>query len=515
MDNGVASVVKADDEAGLCLALARHRALSIGESELLLEDLAAEEKEEEKQKKDKTAARSCCGSFGVTAEDAPARRLVPLYDVLWASSSGLEVTVDYVVPTSSGTSLRLESWTGRVDSGSPSPEVFVSTLLTRAYGEAQPKKRALVLVNPNSGPGGALVKWERHVRPLFSAARMTFEVVTLSRGGEAADLAEGVDVHRYDTIVACSGDGTPHEIFNGLARRPDAARALSTLAVSHIPCGSGNAMACNLYGSHRPALAALAIIKGIVTPLDLVSITQGDRRFISFLSQALGIVAESDLATENLRWMGSVRFDVGVFTRVFRRKCYPCDLAVKVEAGETFGKDGVRAHYRRHANKADVDSSVSAAHGDGLPPLRHGTVQDELPQGWELIAHDKIGVFYCGNMAYMAPDVNFFSAAIASDGCMDLVLINGDLWPVTALKTLMSVESGKFFDSPHVSYKKISAYRVIPRHQDDGYISIDGERTAFAPFQAEVHRALGRVISKRGRFEASGPANWESVSLAD
>lgn len=118
-------------------------------------------------------------------------------------------------------------------------------------------------------------------------------------------------------------------------------------------------------------------------------------------------------------------------------------------------------------------------------------------------------------MAYMAPDANFFSAAMASDGCMDLVTVNGDLSPITATKLLYSVESGKFFDNPHVQYKKISAYRIVPRNQKDGYISIDGERIPFEPFQAEIHQGLGRVISKRGAFEADGPANWDKVTLAD
>lgn len=118
-------------------------------------------------------------------------------------------------------------------------------------------------------------------------------------------------------------------------------------------------------------------------------------------------------------------------------------------------------------------------------------------------------------MAYMAPDVNFFPAAVAADGCMDMVSVNGDLWPLTALKTLMSVETGEFFDSSHVLYKKVSAYRITPREQNEGYISIDGERVPFAPFQAEVHRALGRVMSKRGRFEADGPANWDLDPAAE
>lgn len=259
-----------------------------------------------------------------------------------------------------------------------------------------------MLINPHAGPGGALRKWSNDVKPLFDAARMELDVVTLKRGGEATDLAEQVDIDKYDTIMACSGDGTPHEIFNGLAKRPDAARALSKIAVSHIPCGSGNAMSCNLYGSYRPAFAALAIIKGIVTPLDLVSITQGNRRLLSFLSQALGIVAESDLGTENLRWMGGSRFELGVLMRIFRRRCYPCDVAVKIEVAE---KSDIKAHYKRHTSDdggvkpLPVDVAAVEGENKGLPQLKYGTVQDKLPDGWELIQYDKIGNFYCGNVS--------------------------------------------------------------------------------------------------------------------
>lgn len=118
-------------------------------------------------------------------------------------------------------------------------------------------------------------------------------------------------------------------------------------------------------------------------------------------------------------------------------------------------------------------------------------------------------------MAYMSPTTNFFAASLIADGCMDLVTIDGDMSPVTALGILLDVESGKGFDNPHITYKKISAYRIIPRNQKDGYISIDGERVPFAPFQAEIHQGLGRVISKAGKYESEGPANWDKVRLAD
>lgn len=228
---------------------------------------------------------------------------------------------------------------------------------------------------------------------------MDLDIVFLKRGGEATELVEQMDINRYDTVIPCSGDGTPFEVFNGFAKRPDARLALSKIAVGHIPCGSGNAMACNLYGSHRPTYAALALIKGVVTPLDLVSITQGDTRIVSFLSQALGVIAESDLGTEHLRWMGSARFDFGVVSRLFRKKAYPCDIAMQV----VVEKPDVKEHYRRHASEPSLAAAQAddAAEGNGLPKLKYGTVKDKLPAGWEFVSYDKIGTFYCGTVSPM------------------------------------------------------------------------------------------------------------------
>ncbi|KAG5952102.1 hypothetical protein E4U53_001623 [Claviceps sorghi] len=460
----------------------------------------------------KNRLRSACKAITI---DSCGQQIIPLYNILWLEISNRKLVIEYAAQPSK-TAVKRETWTfDLANEAAPESSVleqFVSDVLAQAYDGSQLQKRAYVLINPNSGPGNALRKWKNEVLPLFQAARMTLEVVTLEKGGEATEIIEKIDLDKYDTIVACSGDGTPHEIFNGLAKRPDAARALSQMPVSHIPCGSGNAMSCNLYGTHRAALSALGIIKGRVTPIDLVSITQGDRRFVSFLSQSLGIIAESDLGTEHLRWMGGTRFEVGVLTRILRRQCYPCDLAVKVEVLE---KKDIKAHYKRHVSETTALESretptingATGADGAGLPPLRYGTVQDALPEGWEMVKHDRIGNFYCGNMAYMAASTNFFPAALPSDGCMDLVTINGDISRIAATKLLYSIENGKFFDNPHVQYRKISAYRIIPRDQRHGCISIDGERVPFEPFQAEIHQGLGRVISKRGVYEVSGPSN--------
>lgn len=291
---------------------------------------------------------------------------------------------------------------------------WIEELLNRAYGGAQRRKRAKVLVNPHAGPGGAVKIWDNEVKPIFESARMALDVVHTTYSGEAVGLCQELNVDDYDIIIPCSGDGLPHEVFNGLGKRPDARRALQQLAVAHIPCGSGNGMSCNLNGTFVPGLSALAIVKGVRTPMDLVSLSQGDNRILSFLSQSLGIIAEADLGTENMRWMGAARFDVGVVQRIFTKKTYPCEISVKVELSN---KDEIKSHYKKEhesvdhtvrkeamssgrAGSTEDDSmSTSAESGDGLPPLKYGTIKDKVPSDWETSTLENLGNFYCGNVS--------------------------------------------------------------------------------------------------------------------
>lgn len=105
----------------------------------------------------------------------------------------------------------------------------------------------------------------------------------------------------------------------------------------------------------------------------------------------------------------------------------------------------------------------------------------------------------------MSEDANFFQGALPNDGHMDLICIDGDVGRMKSVQMMLNVEANKLFDMPGVVYKKVLGYRIIPKNQLDGYISIDGERVPFLPFQAEVHKGLGTVLSKTGHlYEAPG-----------
>lgn len=279
------------------LAVGRNASLSLGTDSLIVldEDLID------------SKGAGCCGVS--LAGKNKSTRSIPFHNILWAEhSDDGDVTIQYAQTVTKKTvrpaivSYKLDKPDSRL------AEAWIARLLDRAYGSSQRQKRIKVLINPFGGQGGAVKTYHKSVAPILAAARCELDVQKTEHQGHGIEIAQNMDIEAYDVVACCSGDGIPHEVWNGLGKRPDAARALHKIAVAQLPCGSGNAASLNFNGTDSPSLAALAIVKGLRTPLDLSSVSQGNERFLSFLSQSVGIVAETDLATEHLRWMGSARF---------------------------------------------------------------------------------------------------------------------------------------------------------------------------------------------------------------
>ncbi|PWY89780.1 hypothetical protein BO70DRAFT_377056 [Aspergillus heteromorphus CBS 117.55] len=438
---------------------------------------------------------------GLFSSTAKSTHSIALYNVLDADLSPEGLTITYADHASkhdvSVTAVRYPF----AAEDRPAVESWTNLLLDAAYGSAKRYKRLKVLVNPFGGQGHAVKLYSTYAAPVFAAARCQVDVQETTHGGHATEIVEQLDINAYDAIVCCSGDGLPYEVFNGLAKKPNASEALAKLAVAMVPCGSGNAMAWNLCGTGSVSVSALTIVKGVRTPMDLVSITQGMTRTFSFLSQAFGIIAESDLGTDDIRWMGAHRFTYGFLKRIMHGAVYPCDLAVKVVIDD---KQAIKDHFNAYAQSGPPIDNPADRVG-GLPELAYGTVLDELPKDWEVIPAETLGNFYAGKMAVVSKDTNFFPASLPNDGLMDIVTIDGTLSRLTTLKMMTEVPEGGFFDMPDVKIRKALAYRLVPREKE-GYISIDGERVPFEAFQAEVHKGLGTVLSKSGHlYEADGP----------
>lgn len=480
------------------------------------------------------AALNCCGLLPQLSKTTKA---IPFYNILWADLSSFDIVIHYAESTGKkSVAVGCVNYSVTDKSLHAHARRWTEALMDRAYPPTTiRKKRMKVLINPFGGQGYAQKLWTREVEPLFAAARCEVDVERTAYRGHAVDIAEQLDVDAYDVVACASGDGVPHEVFNGLAKRSNAMRALGKIAVVQIPCGSGNGMSMNLNGTASASLAALAIVKGIRTPLDLVAITQGTNKFYSFLSQAVGIIAESDLGTESLRWMGSFRFTWGFLVRLLGQTIYPAEVAIAVDSDD---KQAIKDAYRRtveeqigrtseELRRTDPGENNLNGRNTQLPPLRYGTVQDDLDKTFQSQDMPTLGNFYVGNMCWMSSDIPFFATSLPCDGKMDMVNIDGLIPRMTGLRMLTECTDGSLIDHPDVTYRKVSAYRIMPRmhpiapqrkfrvkirrwlsgaaKQREGLIAIDGERVPFEPFQAEVVPSLGTTLSKRGaiyEFEA-------------
>lgn len=113
--------------------------------------------------------------------------------------------------------------------------------------------RMLLIVNPEArhGETGPLVPV---IEQLLQSAE--YDLTLTAYMGHAAEIAR--DAQGYDVLVAVGGDGTVHEVLNGIMARPGDDRP----ALGLIPTGSGNDTRRTLGVPEDIAEATLALISG-------------------------------------------------------------------------------------------------------------------------------------------------------------------------------------------------------------------------------------------------------------
>ncbi|OBZ75597.1 Sphingoid long chain base kinase 4 [Grifola frondosa] len=432
-----------------------------------------------------------------------------LRHVLWAGLDGDTFEVSALMRRNKKAALTLVHIIGKVeDKDRDAVLSFTTSLTDAAYLGLKKQRKLKVLVNPHSGPGKAVSQYHRKVEPIFRAARCNIDLTFTTRAKHASDLMKDLPLDQYDAIVAMSGDGLIHEILNGFAAHAEPGKAFD-IPITPIPTGSGNGLALNLLGiedGRDISAAALNAIKGHPMKIDLFSVTQKDQRYLSFMSQTLGLMADADLGTEYLRFMGSNRFIVGFLNGVLKMKHCPVKLSIKVS--ESDKKKMVRdLHASRskaqaqHGPASDQDieqaaSGSSRSASTSLPPLKYAAMDSE---GW--ITFEKPMLYlYAGKGPYVSRDFMQFPVSTPNDGLIDVIAqspsTRGEL-----LKAMDGAEKGEPFwlDSQH--YFKAHAYRIEP-HSSEGLLAIDGEAYPFEAYQVEVHQGLATLLSPYGYYQA-------------
>ncbi|MDP7011019.1 MAG: diacylglycerol kinase family lipid kinase [Verrucomicrobiota bacterium] len=118
--------------------------------------------------------------------------------------------------------------------------------------------------------------------------------------GHAEDLAEQAVIDGFEMLVAAGGDGTVHEVVNGVVRNPE---GLSQIALGILPMGTVNVMARELRIPLDFEAAWRVIRRGYSRKIDLPWMElQRDGKTLKRCFPALGGAGIDARACELVRW---------------------------------------------------------------------------------------------------------------------------------------------------------------------------------------------------------------------
>ncbi|KAF8964016.1 ATP-NAD kinase-like domain-containing protein [Flammula alnicola] len=362
-------------------------------------------------------------------------------------------------------------------------------------------RRLMVFVNPFGGKKKGASIFAKRIEPIFKIAGCSLEVRHTTHQGQAHDIAKTLPLD-FDAVITVSGDGLIHEVLNGFAEHADPIKAFAT-PVAPIPTGSGNGLSLNLLGIEEGfdvVAAALNVIKGKPMKVDLFSVTQGGKRTMSFMSQALGLMADVDIGTDHLRWMGETRFMYGLLRGILTFKPCPVQLSFKVAENDKHKMaEDVHARKQESSNPTPPSPPLTVADEStchSLPPLRYSQDDEE---GWTTF-DDPILYVYAGKGPYVARDFMAFPVSLPDDGLIDVVTMTKSS-RADVISTINGAQEGASYWHPNMHYVKAHAYRVKPL-QKKGYLAVDGEPYPFEEFQVEVHQGLATLLSLYGHYAA-------------
>ncbi len=153
-----------------------------------------------------------------------------------------------------------------------------------------------IILNPNAGKGhGSLIAPE--IRETLHSLGVDFDLVQTEGIGHAIDLACEARREGYETIVAVGGDGTTHEVVNGMMCQVNG-HPVGTLGC--IPAGSGNDFAV-MNGTPTDVIEACkAVARGHSQVVDLGCVTI-DGTIRRYFDNAVGIGFDGLVVKETRR----------------------------------------------------------------------------------------------------------------------------------------------------------------------------------------------------------------------
>ena len=294
-------------------------------------------------------------------------------------------------------------------------------------------KHCHAVVNPRGGRRRGLAILES-VRSVFEEAEWELAVSVTEYSGHAQEFARTLPLDGYDGLCVVGGDGTIHEIVNGLLQRGHS----PAIPLGFIPAGSANTLHQQVQCTN-PLEAARRIVAGRTGPLDVVKVTMGAQVVYCVDIIGWGGVADINCTAERWRILGPSRYPAAALWQILRA--------------------------RRRQAKVVLDDR---------------TIEDEF-----------LFVIAC-NTKFAGKGLKMAPRAEIGDGKLDVVLVR------RASRLQMTRLFAKVFDGSHVTldcveYQQVRSLAIESTGGEA--LDLDGEIKGRAPFQAELLPGAMRVFT--------------------
>ncbi|KAI6646122.1 alcohol dehydrogenase [Oopsacas minuta] len=371
------------------------------------------------------------------------------------------------------------------------------------------KRTLLVIINPVADRGTAPRVYRDEVAPILSDAGINTLCVQTRYQGHARELIRSYNLSKIHGILCVGGDGTVHEVMNGLMKRTDWEIA-TRMPVCPIPCGAGNALCKTvLEESNEPFSvigATLLAVHGAYIPMDLATGQFTNYTVYFFLSFSWGIIADTDIESERWKSLGNSRFKLAavkciVVNKVYEGRIHYLELSAEYKVLRE--RESIPLSSSLFTGSIDR-SIIQPSNGPLFPqntiapplppyqtehcPLNPSTMMlppldrriDSL--GWRSTEGSFV-VLTTMLLPYLTKNILFSPAQRIGFGSFQLCTLQDRRSRLQLIRGLSAIDNGRHQEDMKLT--RVEAFRLDPAVRE-GIYSIDGERFSVEPFQAQV-----------------------------
>ena len=173
----------------------------------------------------------------------------------------------------------------------------------------------LIIINPNSGKRKSINVFKKNLKPSLEHNSFDYKTITTTYSGHAEQIIESIDLLNFDAILVLGGDGTMHEVINGLLKRQDGIN----LPIGNIPTGSGNSLLYDL-GKFNVKDTINIIFKNKIRKIDILELSTLNKKIYSMNLVGWGMGNDIGLRAEKMRWLGPMRYNVASLVEILKYK---------------------------------------------------------------------------------------------------------------------------------------------------------------------------------------------------